>query len=115
MGESRHLEIEGHDDEGEDKLVSNARAQEVVVHQVAPHAVLRPQGILSGKTKPYTGHLQQPMQDCRAWDSQSIMSPCMHRKSEDAPHSKGSIAHCHIHKGLCDEGHSDKPPAAGRR
>lgn len=101
MGESRHLEVEGHDDEGEDKLVSNARAQEVVVHQVAPHAVLRPQSILSGKTKPCTGHLQQPMQDCRAWDSQSIMSPCMHRKSEDdttfkelnsaLPYSQGAL------------------------
>jgi hypothetical protein len=61
MGESRHLIVEGHDNEGEDKLVSNAWAQEVVVHQVAPHAILQPQSVLSGKTKACTGHLQEPM------------------------------------------------------
>ena len=40
-GAQEHLVVEAHDDEGEHELVEDARPQEVVVHDVAPHAILR--------------------------------------------------------------------------
>ena len=60
-----HRIVEAHDDEGEHQLVSNARPQEVVVHDVPPHAVLQPAdtrfttkqvgGRISGATMLVTG------------------------------------------------------------
>ena len=37
-----YRKVEAHDDEGQHELVGNAGPQELVVHDVAPHAVLQP-------------------------------------------------------------------------
>lgn len=39
-----HRKIEAHDNEGEHELVSNARPQKLVVHDIASHAILQPAG-----------------------------------------------------------------------
>ena len=41
-----YRKVEAHDDEGQHQLVSNARPQELVVHDVAPHAILHPWAIM---------------------------------------------------------------------